>query len=341
MKVKQILYRVKELINLKNFSGNFNALCGKTLYPIFPYLKFVIEKSRWKSDLYTLYNFYRWASVENFWITRFIEQNKLNKLKTKIDFFSVFWPRKMVNFSTNFKIFYTWEPVARDMYFEYNDYCLNDVDLSIWFREYEWIDNYYRFPQRLTNSLVLPEETEFKYIKNTLQQIESEKIYLKNRKKFCALISRHDDIMETRYSTYKRLSTIWTILCPWRFLHNDDANIPGHLDKINYLKNFKFNICPENHLDKWYVTEKLIDSLKAWCIPVYNGIFWDLEEKVFNKERILFIDNDLEKKVSKLNSLDSYYIDFINQPIFKKDADSYIYEQINGFMKKLKESLWR
>ena len=335
MRNKQFLFRMKEIINLHNFFSNFNALCDKFLYPLFPYLKYMIEKQRW-NQLYTLFNFYWWETVKRFWIIRFIEHNKLNKEKMKIDFFSVFWPRKMINYSKNTKIFYTWEPTAKDMYFEYSDYCLNDVDLSIWFREYEGINNYYRLPLRLISNFLAPEKTDITDIRNVLQEIEIKKNKL-NRKKFCALISRHDDIMKTRLNTYNRLSNIWKISCPWRFLHNENINIPRYTDKINYLKDFKFNICPENHLDKWYITEKLIDSLKAWCLPIYNGIFSELEEKVFNKKRIIFIDEDLEKTVLKLNNSNSYYEDFINQPIFNKNADIYIYNHINNFKKALEK----
>ena len=80
--------------------------------------------------------------------------------------------------------------------------------------------------------------------------------------------------------------------------------------------------------------------MKAWCIPIYNGIFWELEEAVFNKERILLIDKNLGKMCQNLISSDSYYKDFINQPVFNKNAYKVIYNQINGFKKKLKQIIW-
>ena len=42
-------------------------------------------------------------------------------------------------------------------------------------------------------------------------------------------------------------------------------------NKIEWLKNYKFNICFENSSYPGYLTEKLFDAFKAGCIPIYWG----------------------------------------------------------------------
>lgn len=43
-------------------------------------------------------------------------------------------------------------------------------------------------------------------------------------------------------------------------------------DKLNTLKNYKFNICFENvtNIDS-YISEKIFDSFKSGCVPIYYG----------------------------------------------------------------------
>ena len=72
-------------------------------------------------------------------------------------------------------------------------------------------------------------------------------------------------------------------------------------DKINYLKKFKFNICPENINTKNYVTEKIFEAIQADCIPIYYGSNNNPEPEILNKDRIIFwnfnSDNSKNKKM--------------------------------------------
>lgn len=50
------------------------------------------------------------------------------------------------------------------------------------------------------------------------------------------------------------------------------ANPPKEIDdKLTLLNNFKFSVCFENTLFPGYITEKIFDSMRAGCVPIYIG----------------------------------------------------------------------
>jgi hypothetical protein len=60
---------------------------------------------------------------------------------------------------------------------------------------------------------------------------------------------------------------------------------PDSIDKINFIKNFYFNICPENTEEEGYTTEKIFQCIDAGCIPIYNTLR-PVEKGILNQERI-------------------------------------------------------
>lgn len=294
-----------------------------------PYLKYLRDKNvNYKN--YTWFNFWYWTNIKEFWLTRFIEHNKLNKSNKKVNFISVFWTRKILKYIDWIKIFFTWEYIWKDRFSEYDDYCLNDADLSIWFREYNNINNYIRLPLWIIY-LFNAENTSLEDIKKTIDVLEKSKLNFLNRNKFCALISSHDDVEKTRTNAFNKVSKYWQVDCPWKLLHNLDVNIPKYEDKINFLKKYKYNICPENKEDIWYVTEKIIDSWKAWCIPIYQWLFWKLEKNIFKEDCIIWLNH------LKFSEEQEKYFSINN--IFKKWSAEYIYSVINDLKFKLKKIL--
>lgn len=82
--------------------------------------------------------------------------------------------------------------------------------------------------------------------------------------------------------------------------------------KVKKLSNYKFNICFENCVADGYISEKIIDCLKAHTVPVYFG---SPNIKKYFPEKC-FIDF---RKFNNLNSL----LDFIEN-MSEKKYDSYI-----------------
>jgi hypothetical protein len=94
-------------------------------------------------------------------------------------------------------------------------------------------------------------------------------------------------------------------------------------DKILTLSKYKFNICFENQKNvKWYVTEKLWDSLCAKCVPIY----WWAEDINKYLPDDCFIDfrkyMNFDKLTDYLVNMDSNtynsYIYSINKFVFDK-----------------------
>lgn len=111
-------------------------------------------------------------------------------------------------------------------------------------------------------------------------------------------------------------------------------------NKIELLKNFKFNICYENSIHEGYVTEKLFDAKFAGCVPIYYGdpIYSkiDFNENCF-LNRLDFNNNeDFINEIKKLNYNKNYFIDRSQEPLFKDNQipklDN-LYERFDEFFK--------
>ena len=131
---------------------------------------------------------------------------------------------------------------------------------------------------------------------------------------------------------YNQISKIDNINCPSKLFHNDDTLKSVFNDnKIEYLKNFKFNICPENTISDGYITEKLFDSFKAGCIPIYNGDE-NIELDLVNKNALLFFKKDednieLLKEIEKLHKDDKLFDSFQKQIKIYDSMVDYLWER--------------
>ena len=171
------------------------------------------------------------------------------------------------------------------------------------------------------------------YYNNNKNILNDTNLYIKNSnnlisKKFCCLINTHDN-GNTRTNIYEKLSTIDKIDCPGKLYQNYYHELGYGFDKIEFMKNYIFNICPENYntpIDG-YITEKLYESCIAGCIPIYYGVIDDIDMKIFNINRIIVfnpfdyisIDNAYNKILYLINNkqeLEKFY----KQDIFCEEA---------------------
>ena len=107
-----------------------------------------------------------------------------------------------------------------------------------------------------------------------------------------------------------------------RLFNNCNWNIPGrsdNIEKIEFLRNFKFTISFENRDYLGYTTEKIIHPMFANSIPVYWGN--DRVDEDFNvKSFILAKDYSDESLIEKLNEIDrdnDLYFSILEEPWFK------------------------
>ena len=147
----------------------------------------------------------------------------------------------------------------------YQDYCLGLVGLAMGFDSREE-ENYLRFPLWLL--YVFEPKVDFESIKRIIDDINKQN----NRGRYeCALISSHDK-WNTRAPIYNGLKDILDISCAGSWNNNTTVLWEefGN-DKLAFLKECKFTICPENEDTPHYVTEKIFDCLTGNVVPVYFG----------------------------------------------------------------------
>ena len=177
-----------------------------------------------------------------------------------------------------------------------------------------------------------------KYFKdlNINNKIEKEELI---KKEFCTLIARHDN-WNTRKNIYNKLINIDKIICPSQLLNNFDNDKLNEIGKKDFLKNYIFNLCPENSKYNFpgYITEKIMDCCVSGCIPIYCGKLDEHDKKVFNMDRIIFYESDNEislykcySKVKELYEDKDKLLEFYNQDIFNEKSSEEINRLINNF----------
>lgn len=286
--------------------------------------------------------FYNWwnASYQSLWLYRFVRNCNLldNSLKT-IRFCSVFGSRELLRLvPADVKVFFMGENSHNPYWADYSDVLLGDstCNLALGFDCFE-DERYMRFPLWLT--YVFEPEIDSEKIADRCAQLRYP--VSDERDRFAALISRVD-VLGLRKDIYKALVPIGQIDCPSQVLHNDDTLATKYNDnKLDYLRNYAFNICPENSNSYGYVTEKVFESIAAGCIPIYWGSYNTPEVKVLNQEAIVLWNQtdggeNAVRKVSELWSNPKILHEFMMQPRLVATAEEEIETMLVGLRDRLK-----
>ena len=149
------------------------------------------------------------------------------------------------------------------------------------------------------------------------------------RNKSCAFVCRKDYYGD-RAVIADLVGSILQISYPSDFRHNDDDLHDKYDNNKNaYLRQFRFNLCPENTNNLGYVTEKVFQAIQAGCIPVYWGNEGYPEPDILNPEAIVYIDiykpSEGLELLKHLNDDPIAYADFISKPRFLPGAEDAIY----------------
>ena len=286
------------------------------------------------------FSFYDWGEdykPENDWFVKFTKHN-LKLINTKFNFYGVYGKGRFVrNKAEGKKIFFSPENLDKK-FMKWNilfgDYCLPYVDLGMGFGEIKK-DNYLRFP--LWILYLFSPEADKNELKSTIDNINNTRY---SKSKVCTLIAGHDK-HGTRKMLLDGLKNLMPIDCAGRWQNNTgDLWDKYNNNKIEYLKQFKFNICPENINTKNYVSEKLFEAFLADAIPIYYGSDNDPEPGLINKEAVVFWDknssNDKAKNLIKELYLDDKaYSDFIKQKKILPAATDYIWSRYEELKQRL------
>jgi len=304
-----------------------------------------------KSQIINTYNFKSIIknSIKSHWLYRFINYRKyLNDSKSILSIFSVNGNRLAIKFNrSKYKIFYTIENVHERIspWNIYEDLLLDDktVNLSLGF-DYIKHEKYLRFPFWLMTTFN-PEDN-LESIKKKCDQINRHSININSRTNFCSFICRRDYFGD-RIFFYNQINQIDNIDCDGQFMHNNDILKNQYNDnKVEFLKSYKFNLCPENSNYPGYVTEKIFDAISAGCIPIYWGSDNCPEPEILNHNAVLFIDlkknnNSILQLIDSLNQNPHLHKEFAEQNRLTAEAPDIIYDYYIQLDRKLKEIIFK
>lgn len=244
--------------------------------------------------------FYTWLSQK--YVIEFSE-------KPEILFYSCYGS-EYLNYKCK-RIFFSAENVRSD--FTACDYAVT----------FDYLNNprHYRFP--LFGLYCVPENL----IKDRKKEITLEE--WKNKKKFCCIVVSNPNAKE-RIEFFHELSKYKKVDSGGKWNNNIDFKLgPSHLDKLNFIKDYKFVISFENSSYPGYTTEKIIEPLMVEAIPIYWGN--PLLEKDINENRIINVHkfNNFTKAIERVIEIDNndlMALEIVNQPNFNNNK---IPSQIN------------
>lgn len=278
------------------------------------------------------------------WLYQFVQSRKILEGKDeRICFYSTFSPRSILNRTKgDVNIFFTGENLKTGNHHQlYPDHFLNEQSIGLALG-FEYFDDprYLRFPLWMMY-MFDPASDDDAIIK----RCEDLRHPLRGRhEKFACMISRVD-ILGIRKAICEQLSSIRSVDCAGKVMHNcDDLWKIYSDDKPRFISEYKFNICPENSNCAGYVTEKAFQAIDAGCIPVYWGSYNHPEPDVLNPDAIVFWEKEGDNAkavdfISQLDASPAKYGEFIHQPRLKESADDYVLGRFHELEKKLKDLL--
>jgi hypothetical protein len=228
------------------------------------------------------------------------------------------------NIKAKCKLFYYGENLNRYPPYNNEQLLIDTFDLIVGFKNTNLEKKHIRFPlwlmyykfynYTIDNNLINYIETKYR-INN-----------MKNKKKtiFATLVARHDrdgqrskicNVLDM-YILANATNANYKIMYPGIFRNNIDHTIGlSPEDKINYISQSLYNICPENSSFEGYFTEKIFQALEAGTIPLYWAI--DLPEKgLINANKYCFCNvnnsnenNTLQQQIHNALTYPEYYIE--------------------------------
>jgi hypothetical protein len=212
--------------------------------------------------------------------------------------------------------------------------CMGIVDekhlrLPLWKELIDWSN--YGVERELSDSA-----KRFGKYYNLEELIKPNKISFMNKKKEMCMITSH--LNEPRNSIFKKFSKKFKVDGYGSYFNNrikDHNSDP--IKKIDILKNYAFNLCPENSLYPGYYTEKIPEAFLGGCLPISwvdQNVKYDFNENSFIN-LLDYTNNNYVEIIEQLN--DNFFLKkFTNQPLLLKKPN--LDYEIN-FVKKIINSL--
>lgn len=193
------------------------------------------------------------------------------------------------------KIFYTEENLTPD--FNYADYAIGFDHLTL-------SDRYIRIPLYVIYDA-------FPKLKNK-KEIDREKVL---NRKFCSFVYSNNKFSDSvRSDFFHILSKYKHIDSGGKLLNNMNGRVA---DKLDFIKDYKFNIAFENSVHEGYTTEKIMEPMSVNSIPIYWGnpsISKDFNPKSFINTANFETLEALAEYVAYLDQNDDAYLEMLFEP---------------------------
>lgn len=320
------------------------------------YLRRYRENALTSSDGRVSYhNFWDGETAEQIWFTGFLKSRGILEKhpKTTFSFFSTLGDSRLLRIDElmhpfgkqHKRIFFSGENIHHPVFKDYRHNLLDhrSIQLSLGF---DRIDDprYLRFPIWLLE--MFPPESTTDDIKCICDHLSHQQWNSNSRNRFCALVSGTStwlgtESLEMRKRMVEELKNIAPVDCAGKLLHTtDELKTKFNDNKAEFLKQYKFYICPENASVEGYVTEKVFHAIGSGCIPIYWGSGNNPEPDMLNHDAILFwnLDGDntaLLRQIEELQTKDRLYRDFYEQPRLQAEA----WQVVAGYFERLEERL--
>jgi hypothetical protein len=131
----------------------------------------------------------------------------------------------------------------------------------------------------------------------------------------------------------QRLEEKMTVFYGGKYKNNIGGPVAGHFNSpamIDFYRRGRFAITMENSIGPYYITEKLVNGLRAGVIPVYWGT--DRVAEFFNPRRFFHLkstatDEDMSELIERMCKLtDEEYLNMIREPIMLRSMEDVITE---------------
>ena len=256
-----------------------------------------------------LYEFMKQITIyfEDFWpefnrVENFITNILQDYYEIRIDsknpdylFFSVYG-FKHLKYNNCIRIFYSMENIWAD--FNFCDYAISSQLIEI-------EDRHIRYPYYNNFG--------FERLENK-QSIDKQKLL---DRKFCNFVySNNSNANPIRERFFHELSKYKKVDSGGRFLNNIGKPV---VNKLDFIKDYKFTIAFENSSLPGYTTEKIVEPMVVNSMPVYWGN--PNIELDFNKNSFIYVNDfsSIEKaieEVIRLDKDDNAYLKKISEPWF-------------------------
>lgn len=152
-------------------------------------------------------------------------------------------------------------------------------------------------------------------------------------RKFCSFVFSNNYCADSaRIDFYHILSKYKKIDAGGALFNNVGGKVP---DKLEFVKNYKFNIAFENSLFDGYTTEKLVEPMRVNSLPIYWGnpsVAKDFNTKSFINAADFETLQELADYVAYLDNNDEAYIEKLSQPRLTEESPLDWKERLSDFL---------